>query len=318
MSRKLALLSIVIPCHNEEEILDPTHTRLTEILKKLVKAGRCGNYEIVLVNNGSTDGTSGVMLRLHKMDRHVVVVDLRRNFGYQASITAGLDHARGDAVVSIDADLQDPPEKIPEMIELYQQGYDLVLGVRQNRATDSFFKRVFAQSFYRFSRWMDIDMVYNHGDFRLMERSLVDQFKQMPERNRFIRAMILYLDNHYGIVQYGRQERQAGRTKFNVRALYSLAMDGIISYSYKPLRVLSVFGLLVSLISLGMAVWVIYIKIKTDVIPGWASTLLPIIFFGGIQSLFLGLIGEYIGRLYTEIKARPLYAVRHVYQHGDF
>lgn len=315
MSRNLSLLSVVIPCHNEEDVLDETHARLTLILSDIVKQHKAKDYEIVLVNNGSTDGTHGVMLRLFQKDPHVMVVDLRRNFGYQGSITAGLEHARGDAVVTIDADLQDPPEKIPEMIDLYAQGYDLVLGVRQSRQSDSFFKRVLSQFFYRFSEWMGVHVVYNHGDFRLMERSLLDQFKEMHEQSRFIRAMIFYLDHHYGIVQYDRVERKKGTTKFDPRALFSLAMDGVISYSYKPLRFLSLFGIFVSLLSLVLAGIVIYVKIKTNVMLGWASTLLPIIFFGGIQALFLGLIGEYIGRLYTEIKARPLYAIRKVHQH---
>ena len=315
MNRLLSILSIVVPCHNEEEVLDATHGRLTVIAQGLRDQQKIKDYEIVLVNNGSTDATMGVMQRIFQKDRRVVIVDLRRNFGYQASITAGLEHAAGDAVVTIDADLQDPPEKIGDMVDLCAQGHDLVLGVRQSRRADTFFKRVFSQFFYRFSKWMGVPVVYNHGDFRLIERSLLEQFKDMPERSRFIRAMIFYLDHRYGIVPYDRQERQSGTTKFNVSALWGLAMDGIFSYSYFPLRVISIFGLCVSLAAMVLGGCVIYIKFKMHVFPGWASTILPVVFFGGIQCLFLGVIGEYIGRLYVEIKGRPLYAVRKIHKH---
>lgn len=315
MSRQLQLLSVVIPCHNEEAVLPSTHERLTGILAGLIQKKLIANYEIVLVNNGSKDNTVALMLRLFKNDPHVHVVDLRRNFGYQASITAGLNAATGDAVVTIDADLQDPPEKIEEMIGHYTQGFDLVLGVRNDRSTDSFFKRVFSQFYYRFSQSMGVDIVYNHADFRLMDRSLLDQFKDMHERDRFIRAMILYLDNHYACVYYERQTRKLGMTKFFAGDLMALAMDGIISYSYKPLRFMSIFGIFMSLIALALGCWVVFLKLKQNIVVGWASTLLPIVFFGGIQSLFLGLIGEYVGRLYNEIKARPLYAIRKTYKH---
>ena len=315
MSRTLRLLSVVIPCHNEEEVLLSTHQRLTGILSELILKKTIEDYELVMVNNGSMDGTVAVMLRLFKEDARVVVVDLRRNFGYQASITSGLDAAKGDAVVTIDADLQDPPEKIEEMIRFFQEGYDLVLGIRQDRSTDSFFKRVFSQFYYRFCQWMGVEVVYNHGDFRLMARSLLDQFKEMTERDRFIRAMILYLDHHYASVFYERQTRKLGITKFFVGDLFSLAMDGIISYSYKPLRMMSIFGLFTSCIALVLACWVFYMKLLHNILLGWASTLLPIVFFGGIQCLFLGIIGEYVGRLYAEVKARPLYAIRAIHKH---
>ncbi len=317
MSRSLRSLSVVIPCHNEEAVLPSTYQRMTGILSALVQQKAIEKYEIVLVNNGSKDNTVAVMLRLFKNDPHVLVVDLRRNFGYQASITSGLEAASGDAVVTIDADLQDPPEKIEEMIRYFNEGYDLVLGVRKDRSTDSLLKRVFSQFFYRFSQWMGVEVVYNHGDFRLMARSLLDQFKAMEERDRFIRAMILYLDHHYACVHYERQTRKMGRTKFFAGDLVALAMDGIISYSYKPLRLMSIFGFFTSAVALVLACWVVFMKLKENIILGWASTLLPIVFFGGIQSLFLGLIGEYVGRLYAEIKARPLYAIRALHKHSD-
>lgn len=314
--RNLDLLSVVIPCHNEEEVLNGSYERLTAVLNGLVGKKKCRRYELVYVNNGSTDRTGEVMEELFEKDPCVRVVELRRNFGFQSSISAGLIYADGDAVVSIDCDLQDPPAKIEEMIEQYIGGYDLVLGVRQDRSTDSFFKRFFAESYYYFMRVFGVEIVHNHGDFRLMARSLVDEFNRMPERNRLIRAMILKLDDRYAVVYYAREKRFAGKTKFNVSSLMSFSLDGIISFTYAPLRLASIFGLFTCVLAIFGAVWVIYIKIKFQVFPGWASTLLPILMFGGFQLLVLGIIGEYIGRLYTEVKGRPIFSVRRELRHS--
>lgn len=315
MSRAIGLFSLVIPCHNEEESLPLTYPRVSAILKTLVKEGLIRNYELLFVNNGSKDKTQQLLEKFFSSDPHVRILELRRNFGYQGSISAGLFEARGDAVVTIDADLQDPPEKIPEMILAYRNGYDLVLGVRSSRQTDSWFKRVFSQQYYRILRWLAVEVVYNHGDYRLMARPLVEEFKRMAESNRFIRAMILQLDDRYAVVEYERTARQAGKTKFNLQALFSLSFDGIMSFSYKPLRVISLLGLFMCLIALAGVIWVFYTKMRTNVVPGWASTMLPIFIFGGIQTFFLGIIGEYIGRLYVEVKHRPLFSVRKDHRH---
>lgn len=317
MQRRVHLLSVVIPCHNEEEVLVSTRERLTAVLSDLVSRGRCTDYELVLVDNGSTDNTADVMQRLFEKDGHVQVIALRRNFGYQGSISAGLAHARGDAVVTIDADMQDPPEKIEEMIGHYERGFDLVLGVRAGRSADSFLKRCFAQSYYRLLRALDVDVVYNHGDFRLMARGLVDEFNELSERNRFIRAMILKLESRYAVVHYDRQARREGRTKFGPRALLSLSIDGITSFTISPLRLATFVGCLMCVAALGATGWVIYVKVTTKVLPGWTSTLLPILVFSGFQLVFLGLIGEYIGQLYLEVKRRPLYSVRRRLSHGS-
>ncbi len=314
--RSLDLLSVVIPCHNEEEVLACSYEKLKVILNELVSRKKCRRYEFVYVNNGSTDKTREVMDVLFEKDSCVRVVELRRNFGFQGSISAGMLYAEGDAVVSIDCDLQDPPEKIEEMIAYYVQGYDLVLGVREDRSTDSFFKRFFAEGYYRFMQSLGVEIVHNHGDFRLMARSLVDEFNRMPERNRLIRAMILKLDDRYAVVSYAREKRSAGKTKFNVPALMSLSLDGIISSSYVPLRLASIFGFLMCVAAIGGIIGVIYIKIKFQIFPGWASTLLPILMFGGFQLLVLGIIGEYIGRLYTEVKGRPIFSVRRELRHS--
>ncbi len=313
--RELQKLSVVIPCHNEEEVLESTHARLSLILKSLVTQRKCSDYEIHYVDNGSTDNTLSVLEKIFAFDRHVVITALRRDFGYQGSITAGLFHASGDAVITIDADLQDPPEKIEEMIAFFEKDYDLVLGVRQNRSSDSFLKRFLSQRYYKLLKNFGVDVVYNHGDFRLMARSLVDEFNALPERNRFIRAMILKLDSRYGIVAYDRQPRKAGKSKFNIASLFSLSLDGITSFSYVPLRIASFFGFFMCLGAIGGIIWVLYTKFTTNVIPGWASTMLPLLGLSGFQLLILGLIGEYIGRLYIEVKGRPLFSVRKSYVH---
>ena len=268
------------------------------------------------MDNGSTDNTLQVLKDIFTSDPRARIIALRRNFGFQGSISAGLFHATGDAVVTIDADLQDPPEKIEEMITCFKQGNDLVLGVREDRSVDSFVKRLFSQNYYRLMRLMGVDIIYNHGDFRLMARSLVQEFKALPERNRLIRAMILQLESKYAIVTYKRKPRKAGRSKFNVTSLFSLGLDGIVSFTYFPLRLTSLLGLLISFLTLIGAFWVLYVKIFTNkFIPGWASTLLPILALGGLQLFSLGLIGEYLGRLYIEVKQRPLFVVREEFTH---
>lgn len=313
--RRLQLLSVVIPCHNEEEVLASTHQRLTGIFNQLLTSKKYLDYEIVYVDNGSTDRTLKVMEQLFEKDNHVRIISLRRDFGYQGSISAGLAQAKGDGVVTIDSDLQDPPEKIEEMISFYEQDYDLVLGIRQSRSSDSFFKRFFSESYYRLLKSMGVEIVYNHGDFRLMARPLVDEFNNLPERNRLIRAMILKLDSRYASVFYDRSPRKAGKTKFNVASLFSLSLDGITSFSYVPLRLASIFGFFMCLGAIGGICWVLYLKFTTNIIPGWASTLLPIFAFSGFQLLVLGLMGEYIGRLYMEVKQRPLFSIRKQYSH---
>lgn len=314
--RMVNLLSVVVPCNNEEEVLPLTHERLNTILKVLQESGKVGKYEILYVDNGSTDHTLRILKDIFKTNSAVRVIGLRRNFGYQGSISAGLSYAKGDAVITIDADLQDPPEKIEEMIQYYKDGYDLVLGVREDRSTDSFLKRAFSENYYRLMKLLGVEIVNNHGDFRLMDRSLVQEFNALLERNRFIRAMILKLDSHYATVFYKREPRTMGQSKFNIRSLFSLSLDGIVSFSYVPLRLSSIVGIFFSFLALMGILWILYIKFFTDrSIPGWASILLPVMTLGGLQLFFLGLIGEYVGRLYIEVKQRPLFIIREEFQH---
>jgi len=314
--RSVNLLSVVVPCHNEEDGLPATHERLSKILYSLLSIRRISNYELVYVDNGSTDNTLPVLKNIFASDSRTRIIALRRNFGFQGSISAGLFHAEGDAIVTIDADLQDPPEKIEEMITCFEQGYDLVLGVRVDRSNDSFIKRFTSENYYRLMRLMGVNIIYNHGDFRLISRSLVQEFNALPERNRLIRAMLLQLESRYATVFYRREPRRAGRSKFNITSLFSLGLDGIVSFTYFPLRLTSVTGILISVLTLIGVLWVLYIKIFTNkFIPGWASILLPVLALGGLQLFFLGLIGEYIGRLYVEVKQRPLFVVREEYRH---
>lgn len=312
--RKLNLLSIVLPCHNEEEVLPSTHKRLKKILEDLLSAHHCCNYELVYVDNGSTDGTLKVLENFFNNDHHVRIFSLRRNFGYQGSISAGLAHARGDAVVTIDADLQDPPEKISEMIFHYEHGTDLVLGVRKNRSSDSLLKRFFSEKYYRVLKILGVDVVPNHGDFRLMSRALVDQYNQLTERNRFIRGLVLQFDSLYKTVEYSRTPRTSGKSKFGLSSLFSLGLDGLVSFTYIPLRLVSLMGILLCILTFFGILWTLYKKLAYDSLPGWASTLLPLLGLGGFQIFALGLMGEYIGRLYVEVKHRPLFTVRKVYE----
>lgn len=315
--RKLGKISVVVPCHNEQEVLPSTHERLNKILSSLQLSGRISDYELVYVDNGSSDNTLSVLKLIFKSSPHARIICLRKNFGFQGSISAGLFHAHGDAIVTIDADLQDPPEKIAEMIDYFGKGYDLVLGVRKDRTADSFFKRFFSESYYKIMKRMGVNIVYNHGDFRLMSASLLREFNALPERNRLIRAMILQLESRYAVVYYKREPRHAGKTKFTVRSLFSLSLDGIVSFTYLPLRFASIAGISSSFFSVIMSLWVLYTKYFSDKnVPGWASILLPVLAIGGLQLFALGIIGEYIGRLYIEVKQRPLFLVREEYSHN--
>lgn len=309
--RKLALISIIIPCYNEQEVIEATHQRMTSILQALLTSGKCGNYEILYVNDGSKDSTQNILEGIFQRDLHARVLTLRRNFGLQGALCAGLAFAKGDAAVTIDADLQDPPEMIPEMITFYEKGYDLVLGVRQDRQTDAFFKRFTAECFYKLIKILGVEIVHNHGDFRLMARPLVDEFNALTERNRFIRAMVLSLDNHYAAVYYKRQPRLRGTTKFSLGKMLSFSLDGILSFTFMPLRMVSFIGLLCCLMAIGGILYTLTSKLTGHALPGWTSTVMPMFIFSGVQLLSLGIIGEYIGRLYVEAKHRPLFSIRH-------
>lgn len=315
--RSLSSLSIVVPCFNEEEMLPITYARLKELSEKWKRTGVIRSYELVFVNNGSTDSTIRFLTDVYEKDTSVAVIDLRKNCGFQGSVMAGLASASNDVVVSIDADLQDDPAKIEEMMKKYYEGYDMVLGVRESRESDMFLKRSTAQAFYKLLNWIGIKSVYNHADFRLLSRDVVDELKRFPERVRYLRGLIFEVESRYACVYYRRQERKLGKSKFSIFSLLSLAFDGITSFTSVPIRFISTLGFLMFLFSLAGSVFVFYSKyVLSKDVPGWASLSVIILFFGGIQNLALGIIGEYIAKMYLETKQRPLYIVRKEYRHG--
>ena len=308
-----ATLSVVIPCFNEEEVLPFSMQELVPLLQSW-EGKIISSYQIVFTNNGSTDNTLEVMLSLQKKYKGVKIVDLRNNFGYQSSISAGLFHADNDLIISIDSDLQDDPAKMEEMILWYYKGYDMVLGIRDSRKTDCFFKRIFSQGFYKLMQTLGTNTVYNHGDFRLLTKPLVDALKDYPEKNRYLRGLVLSIENKYAKVYYDRRMRKNGETKFKPFQLISLALDGITSFTIKPIRLIFLMGLSMFLVALCLIAYVLYLSFVQGVpIQGWASTLIIILFFGGAQNIALGIIGEYIAKTYTETKQRPLYIVRKIY-----
>ena len=311
--KKLASLSVVIPCFNEEEVLPISMQELIPLLQSW-EGDIISSYQIVFANNGSTDATLEVMLSLQKKYNGIKIIDLRNNFGYQSSISAGLFHADNELIISIDSDLQDDPAKMKDMIEMFYKGYDMVLGIRDSRKTDGFFKRIFSEGFYKLMQTLGAKSVYNHGDFRLLTKTLVDALKDYPEKNRYLRGLVLSIENKYGKVYYDRRKRSHGETKFNPFQLISLALDGITSFTIKPIRWIFLMGVSMFIVSLGLIAYVLYLSIVQGVpIQGWASTLIIILFFGGVQNIALGIIGEYIAKTYTETKQRPLYIVRKIY-----
>jgi glycosyltransferase involved in cell wall biosynthesis len=310
--RKKPSLSLVLPCFNEENVIENSYRELRPLLESWLK-DLISRYEIIMVNNGSTDETLSRMLDIKANDQNVKIINLRRNFGYQGSITAGLYHSTNDMIVSIDADLQDDPARIEDMILSYKSGYDMVLGVRDNRETDSFFKRITAEGFYKFMNYLGAKSVYNHGDFRLLSKELVEDLKMYPEKNRYLRGMILLLDCNYDIVKYKRRPRQAGETKFNPIQLLSLALDGITSFSLAPIRFVFILGLTMFLVSIILLLIVFGLKFFSGIaIQGWASIMIVLLFFGGIQNISLGILGEYLSKTYIESKSRPIFIVKEI------
>ncbi|HYV65207.1 MAG TPA: glycosyltransferase family 2 protein [Myxococcales bacterium] len=298
------ILSVVVPVFNEEENVDELYRRVTESLD-----GSEESFELVLVDDGSRDGSLSRMQALAARDSRVVVVRLSRNFGHQIAVSAGIDAARGQAIVLMDADLQDPPEVVPQMVALWRKGFDVVYGRRTRRPGESWFKRATAAAFYRLIRKMtSIDIPADVGDFRLMSRRVVEVLKQFQERNRFLRGMVTWIGFPQTAIHYERQVRAAGETKYPLRKMFRFAADAIFSFSYVPLRIVTGLGLLVSSLSFAYGVYTILGRLfHWDFVQGWASLMVAITFLGGVQLVSLGIIGEYLGRVYDEVKQRPLY-----------
>ncbi|CAI8853918.1 MULTISPECIES: glycosyltransferase family 2 protein [Bacillus] len=301
------LVSIVVPMYFEEEVAQECYNRL-----KSVMIQNNINYEFVFVNDGSTDRTMEILKEIAANDYRAKVVNFARNFGHQTAVTAGIDCASGDAIVIIDADLQDPPEVIPELIAKWQEGYEVVYAKRKQRKGETWFKLLTAKYFYRFLNYMsDIDIPKDTGDFRIIDRKVADVFKQMTERNRFIRGMMSWVGFSQTYVEYERDERFAGETKYPLKKMIKFASDGIIAFSTKPLRIVMTLGIMSVFISIAVLLYSVIVKlIGKDIQTGWASIMVAITFFSGIQLLGLGIVGQYIARIYDESKNRPIYIVK--------
>src|SRR5689334_979782 len=304
------MLSIVVPCFNEEACLEELHQRLSAAARSAVG----DDYEIVLVNDGSRDGSWPIMLGLAARDPHLVAVNLSRNHGHQLALTAGLDLSSGDKILIIDADLQDPPELLPEMLRVMdEQRADVVYGVRKSRRGDTAFKRATAHGFYRLlSRATEVDIPLDAGDFRLMSRRALDALLAMPEQARFVRGMVAWIGFRQVPLAYDRQERFAGETKYPLRKMVRFALDALTGFSSAPLKLASLAGLALSIGSVLLILYIGFSWASGRSIQGWTSLMLVVVVLGAVQMFVLALMGEYIGRLYNEAKKRPLYIVQEV------
>jgi dolichol-phosphate mannosyltransferase len=305
-------LSVVIPVYNEQENLSALYSRLVAVLD-----AEHIDFEIVFVDDGSRDQSVELLKELESSDKRIVVVELARNFGHQVAITAGLDFGRGKAIAVMDADLQDPPEVLPEFIAKWREGLDVVYAIREKRK-ESWFKRTCYALFYRLLRRVaNVDIPLDAGDFCVMDRRIVDLLKSMPERSRFIRGIRSWVGLNQTGLPFERHARHAGTTKYSVGRLMLLALDGLISFSYVPLRIITVLGLSVSFLSMVMAVFFFIKKLVYGLNPpGFASLITSIFFLAGIQLITLGVIGEYVGRIFEEAKRRPLYVLRKITRNG--
>jgi len=300
-------VSIVIPCYNEEEVIGQT----LEQLFALDAAALVGKLEFVFVNDGSSDRTLEILRAAAQRDSRVRVVSFSRNFGHQIAVTAGIDASTGDAVALIDADLQDPPEVLLEMIAKWIEGYDVVYGVRRNREGESQFKIGTARSFYRLlNRLSEVPIPLDTGDFRLMDRKVVEALANMPERHRFVRGMVAWIGFRQLALPYDRKKRAAGVSKYPLRKMLRFASDGILSFSSKPLKVATVMGTTSALLALVGIFYALLLRIFTETwVEGWTALMITVLFMGGVQLMSMGMIGEYVGRIYEESKRRPLYIV---------
>lgn len=302
------LLTVIIPCYNEEAVLRETHQRLVAVLGELESV----DYELIYVDDGSHDQTPELLHDLQRENSRVNALLLSRNFGHQVAVTAGLEHASGDVVVVIDADLQDPPEVIAEMVERWLDGYDVVYGVRTDREGETFFKLWTAKNFYRLlNRFSDVRIPLDVGDFRLMSRRVVNALLMMPERDRFLRGMVSWVGFKQIAVMYRRAPRFAGESKYPLFKMIRFATDGILSFSFAPLRLAAWTGFAAVVIAFCGIIYAVLERLYTDDwVRGWASIFVAVLFLGGVQLITIGIIGEYVGRIYGEVKQRPLYFVR--------
>ena len=310
MQNKRPFLSVVAPCYNEEDVIDIFLEKIFTVLTELNKS-----YEIVFVNDGSSDRTLEILITKAEEYDAIRVINLSRNFGKEAALSAGLDMTFGEVVVPIDVDLQDPPDLILDFVKKYEEGYDVVVGKRVDRTTDSFAKRISAETFYKLhNKISDIEIPNNVGDYRLMSRRVINELKRLPETQRFMKGLFSWLGFKTAIVEYTREARVAGKTSFNGWKLWNFALDGITSFSTAPLRMWLYIGITLASISF---VYGFFIILKTLIFgissPGYASIITIILFLGGIQLIGIGMLGEYVGRIYIESKNRPIYIIEDEY-----
>ncbi len=305
------ILSIIVPVKDEEAAIPAFVTRVSEVIRALEDPAAT-SYEILFIDDGSTDATMAAIAAAHLANPQVRAISLSRNFGKEAALSAGLDHARGAAVVPMDVDLQDPPEVLGEMITKWRAGFDTVYGVRRDRASDSLPKRLSADLYYKAHNLLSSDKIPHHaGDFRLLDRRVVDVIRTLPERNRFMKGLFAWSGFRSTSVEYERVERTLGTTKFRPWKLWTLALDGITSSSTAPLRIWTYIGGSVAILAFLYALFIITKALFFGIsVPGYASLMVAVLFLGGLQLLSLGILGEYVGRIMTEAKQRPLYIIR--------
>ncbi|HWO42412.1 MAG TPA: glycosyltransferase family 2 protein [Candidatus Eisenbacteria bacterium] len=301
-------LSVVIPVFNEEANVSVLYRRAAAVLEDLNLP-----FEIIFIDDGSSDGTLGTIRGLHAQDSRVRAVSLARNFGHQRAITSGLAFASGDAVIVMDGDLQDPPEVIPRLVAAWRSGYEVAYAIRRSRVEPRFKKAAYSLFYRLMKRAADIDIPLDSGDFALMDRRVVRILNRMPERNRFVRGLRAWVGFRQVGVEYDREARHAGESKYSFNRLLSLALDGLISYSFVPLRLVSLAGVFISFCSLSGMGYLILAKVSGDPAPqGWTSLIVTVLFLGGVQLLALGVLGEYLGRMFEEVKQRPVFLAREV------
>lgn len=302
----MALLSIIVPCYNEEAVIEETFRRINSILPDIgIEA------ELIFVNDGSSDNTMSILSQLASQSEITKVLSFSRNFGHQRAITAGMDYATGDAIVIIDADLQDPVDVIIAMVRKWQDGFDVVYGKRIERKGESYLKKMSATLFYKvLDKLSEEKIPKDVGDFRLIDRKVCDAMKKMPEHSRYVRGLVAWLGFQTTYIEFVREPRFAGKTKYSITKMIKLASDGIFSFSYKPLKITSFIGLVVSILSFLYLLYVLYLGLFTDnTVWGWSSLMAVLLFLCGIILSVLGIIGEYIARIYEEVKARPIYVI---------
>lgn len=308
MSPTDLFVSVIVPCFNEELVIETTYQRLDAVMR-----GHFGRYELLFINDGSRDATLRILKKIAAADSSTRVLSFSRNFGHQPAVTAGVQHCRGDIAIIIDGDLQDPPELFPEMVDLHlSEGANVVYAVRRHRKGESLFKRLTARLFYRtINSLSEVPLPLDTGDFRLIDRKVIDEFNRLTERNKYIRGLISWLGFKQVPIYYVREERFAGETKYPLSKMIKFARTSLLYFSKKPLQVALGMGLLSLLVGLVLAVWVLWlVAFRPDrVVPGWASSVVSVVFFGGVQLLTIGVMGEYIGSLFDEVKRRPEYVV---------